>query len=114
MCGFQLAVLGLALGAILQMFGDFMHLHTADCAVQIRGKQWPDLCTRHDCASTSWPGFLTLRWGGTPREAPFAFPASALILRTNVSSRFFSASRPRIKRDLTVPREICKTSAISS
>src|SRR5262249_5892044 len=102
--GFKLPVFGLAGLTLVQMPGDFMHLHAADGAIKIRRKQRPCLSAIHGWVSSS------------PCPVPIwvAPLRSELISFTNFSSRLRRASRPRIRRDFTVPSEICKTSAISS
>src|SRR5208282_4191414 len=97
------------------------HFRSAHAAVQIRRKQLPDLSALHGVTSTLPPrhepafalwmllfrlASLVSAGASSPNSGPTSPTYLVRILRI--------ASRPRVIRDLTVPKEMAKTSAISS
>src|SRR6185312_13579643 len=89
-----------------------MHLRTCYGTVKVQGEERFYLCTSHDYASTcAWPGRTVSGFAACGR---LPSPTSGSNSLTNDSRRLFSASRPLMSRDLTVPSETCNTSAISS
>src|SRR5882724_11893955 len=102
----------------LRMTGDHLHLGAGQRSIQIRGKHGADLfalglCCIHlttstACASGARSG--TASFFSAPAEIPSSAPCSF----TYCSNLFFSAWRPRIRRDFTVPSDAPVTSAISS
>src|SRR5208337_4064034 len=108
--------------ALFHMARERAHLGSADLPVEIRREQFLDLSAVHGVTSTSlpprepsrklWRAPFRRSWSGTRSGA--SSPNSEPISRTYPASFLRSASRPRVMRDFTVPREIAKTSAISS
>src|SRR2546422_4159099 len=99
-----------------QVLAQGTHLLPCDGPVQIRREQRFGLSALHGITSTSLPSEHT-------RE-PISIFASCSIgdcrpnrvptSRTYARRRCLSASRPRVRRDFTVPRETSVISAISS
>src|SRR5581483_6882623 len=98
-----------AINARLQVFADGAHLRTGHRTVEVRRKQRFGLRAVHDATSTSRPpAFKSLSDSGAFR------PSSEPHSRIKGINRCFSASLPRVRRDLTVPSDTSVISAISS
>src|ERR1700691_80080 len=106
--------------ASVQMLAQALHLGSCHRSVQIRRQQPIRLRTfhghiPHGITSTLLPPPATCRGIATTLSSSgMVSPSSPPTSCTYAASRCFSACRPRVNLDFTVPSEICKISAISS
>src|SRR5450432_1361484 len=99
--------------ATFQVPVDLMHFFPGYCAIQIRREQGCSLGTLHGVTSTSLPSVEPRGRIATfnLRSCGALNPSSGPTCRTYFTRRCFNASRPRVSRDFTVPRETCVISA---